>query len=256
MKESKFSPREAAELLDLQPQPVNDFPFPERYKYLAVAAYERGEIGDSDLAHYLRCDIVEAREIAAIDLVQPGSGFHGRAERVAARLRQVAAERDSLIGQGLVMPDAAIDACCLIDLLASGDAEAILRASGFTWHLPSAVQGEVQYRRQHDPAQPGKIVKVPVDLSGSISSGVLTVCDPQNQQELDRYTHYATLFRSDGEAMCLALAEQRGWVVADHRRTPGRGCGPAVPPQRPVRLNAGGSGVVRANLHRQRRPAA
>jgi predicted nucleic acid-binding protein len=36
---------------------------------------------------------------------------------------------------------------------------------------------------------------------------------------LDRFTHYATLFRSDGEAMCLALAEQRGWVVAtDDRR--------------------------------------
>ncbi len=31
------------------------------------------------------------------------------------------------------MPDAAIDACCLIDLLASGEAEAILRSSGFTW---------------------------------------------------------------------------------------------------------------------------
>jgi Zn-dependent peptidase ImmA (M78 family) len=68
LKESKFSPREAAELLDLQPQPVNDFPFPDRYKYLAVAAYERGDIGDSDLASYLRCDIVRAREIAAITL--------------------------------------------------------------------------------------------------------------------------------------------------------------------------------------------
>jgi len=68
LKESRFSPREAAELLDLQPKPVNDFPFPDRYKYLAVAAYERGEIGDSDLAHYLRCDIVEAREIAAATL--------------------------------------------------------------------------------------------------------------------------------------------------------------------------------------------
>jgi Zn-dependent peptidase ImmA (M78 family)/DNA-binding XRE family transcriptional regulator len=64
LKESKFSPREAADLLGLQPQPVNNFPFPERYKYLAVAAYERGEIGDSDLAYYLRCDIVDAREIA------------------------------------------------------------------------------------------------------------------------------------------------------------------------------------------------
>ncbi|MEX2121677.1 MAG: XRE family transcriptional regulator [Pirellulales bacterium] len=68
LQESKFSPREAAELLSLQSQPVNDEAFPERYKYLAVAAYERGEIGDSDLAHYLRCDIVRAREIAAITL--------------------------------------------------------------------------------------------------------------------------------------------------------------------------------------------
>jgi Zn-dependent peptidase ImmA (M78 family)/DNA-binding XRE family transcriptional regulator len=68
LRESKFSPREAAELLGLEPQPVNDFPFPERYKYLAVAAFERGEIGDSDLAHFLRCDIVEARAIATATL--------------------------------------------------------------------------------------------------------------------------------------------------------------------------------------------
>jgi hypothetical protein len=117
------------------------------------------------------------------------------------------------------MPDAAIDACCLIDLLASGDAEAILRASGFTWHLPKTVQSEVQYRRQYDSAKPGRIANVPVDLSGMISSGVLTVCDPQNQQELDQFTRYAAIFRSDGEAMCLALAQERKWVVAtDDRR--------------------------------------
>ncbi len=117
------------------------------------------------------------------------------------------------------MPDAVIDACCLIDLAASGNAEAILRASGYTWHLPSAVQGEVQYRRQHDPARPGKIVTVPADVSGLISSGALSVCDPENQQEKNLFTHYASLFRSDGESMCLALAEQRKWVVAtDDRR--------------------------------------
>jgi predicted nucleic acid-binding protein len=52
-----------------------------------------------------------------------------------------------------------------------------------------------------------------------IASGLLTVCHPQTQQELDRFTRYATTFRSDGEAMCLALAEERQWVVAtDDRR--------------------------------------
>jgi hypothetical protein len=116
------------------------------------------------------------------------------------------------------MPDAAIDACCVIDLLASGDAEVILRASGFTWHLPSAVQSEVQYCRQYDPAHPGKTLNVPADLSGRISSGVLTLCQPENQQELNRFTHYAAMFRSDGEAMCLAIAEQRKWVIATDDR--------------------------------------
>jgi hypothetical protein len=68
-------------------------------------------------------------------------------------------------------------------------------------------------------ARPGQVVTVPADLTGLIASGSLTVCGPQTQQELDRYTHYATLFHSDGEAMCLALAEQRGWLVAtDDRR--------------------------------------
>lgn len=117
------------------------------------------------------------------------------------------------------MADAAIDACCLIDLLASGNAEAILRSSGFTWQLPSAVQGEVQFVRQYDPARPGKTVKVPVDLSPMIASNLLKICSPQTQQELNQFTHFATMFRSDGEAMCLALAETRHWIIAtDDRR--------------------------------------
>ena len=65
LKESKFAPKQASEMLGLRPQPLNDQPFPERYQFLAVSAYERGEIGDSDLAHYLRCDIVSAREIVS-----------------------------------------------------------------------------------------------------------------------------------------------------------------------------------------------
>ena len=65
IKESKFAPRQAAQLLGLQPQSADDHAFPERYVFLAVNAYEKGEIGDADLAHYLRSDIVTAREIAA-----------------------------------------------------------------------------------------------------------------------------------------------------------------------------------------------
>lgn len=113
---------------------------------------------------------------------------------------------------------AVIDACCLIDLLASGQAEAILRAAGHVWHLPDAVRGEVQHIRQHDPAQPGSFLNVPADLTSFLASGLLTPCQPDNAQEQARFVHYATIFRSDGEAMCLALAESRGWVVATDDR--------------------------------------
>ena len=65
LKASRFAPRPAADLLGRQQQPANDYPFPDRYRYLAVQAYERGDLGDSDLAHFLRCDVATAREIVA-----------------------------------------------------------------------------------------------------------------------------------------------------------------------------------------------
>ena len=111
-----------------------------------------------------------------------------------------------------------IDACCLIDLLASGQAEAILQATGHAWHLPTSVQDEVQYVRQHDPDNPGGYKNVPTDLTPLVKSGLLTTCQPDDPQEQARYVHYATVFRSDGEAMCLALGECRGWVVATDDR--------------------------------------
>jgi hypothetical protein len=112
-----------------------------------------------------------------------------------------------------------IDACCLIDLIASGQAEAILRATGHAWHLPSAVQAEVKYVRQYTPEKPGSYQNIPMDLTPFVTSGLLAICQPDDAQEQALYVQYATMFRSDGEAMCLALAECRGWIVAtDDRR--------------------------------------
>ena len=116
------------------------------------------------------------------------------------------------------MPSATIDACCLIDLVASGHAQAILQAVGHAWHLPVAVQSEVQYVRQPDPVDPSKIILVPVDLDPLLGEGLLALCQPENQQESDLFTQYAVQFRSDGEAMCVALAESRGWFIATDDR--------------------------------------
>lgn len=113
---------------------------------------------------------------------------------------------------------ALIDACCLIDLLASGEAEAILRATGHAWHLPVAVQSEVKFVRQHDPENPGSYTNRPADLTPLVESSLLTVCQPDEPREEGRFVHLAKLFRSDGEAMCLALGECRKWIVATDDR--------------------------------------
>jgi Zn-dependent peptidase ImmA (M78 family)/transcriptional regulator with XRE-family HTH domain len=44
---------------ELSPEPA----YPERYKFLAVHAYERGELSEKELANYLRCDVWEARRV-------------------------------------------------------------------------------------------------------------------------------------------------------------------------------------------------
>jgi Zn-dependent peptidase ImmA (M78 family)/DNA-binding XRE family transcriptional regulator len=65
LKESGFAPRKAEARFGPPSHTIDDSIVPERYRNLAVHAYERGDLGDSDLAHYLRCDVVAAREIAS-----------------------------------------------------------------------------------------------------------------------------------------------------------------------------------------------
>ena len=62
LSESGFAPRKAETMLGLPSQPLDDDIVPERYKYLAVCAYERADLGETDLASYLRCDVATARE--------------------------------------------------------------------------------------------------------------------------------------------------------------------------------------------------
>jgi Zn-dependent peptidase ImmA (M78 family)/DNA-binding XRE family transcriptional regulator len=65
LKEEKLHVGKANEILELPSHHETNDPFPERYKYLAVHAYERGEISEGQLARFLRCedDPVRAREI-------------------------------------------------------------------------------------------------------------------------------------------------------------------------------------------------
>ena len=63
IKESAFAPRQAAMLLDLPAHRETSDYYPERYKYLAIHAFEQEKLSEEQLANFLRCDPVSAREI-------------------------------------------------------------------------------------------------------------------------------------------------------------------------------------------------
>lgn len=65
LKESGLAPQTAATLLELPSHPEANRPYPDRYLYLAVQAFEQGEISQGQLARFLRCDPVSARELVS-----------------------------------------------------------------------------------------------------------------------------------------------------------------------------------------------
>jgi Zn-dependent peptidase ImmA (M78 family)/transcriptional regulator with XRE-family HTH domain len=82
LKESKFPVREAKAELHLPPHPVNSDPYPERYKALAVYAYEQEKISEGQLARFVRCDRVTAREIVQEYLTSRDVNEEGQTEAV------------------------------------------------------------------------------------------------------------------------------------------------------------------------------
>ncbi len=63
LREEGIRVKEVEKMLDLSPRTETKDPYPERYKFLAIHAFERGEISEGQLARFLRCDRVTAREI-------------------------------------------------------------------------------------------------------------------------------------------------------------------------------------------------
>ena len=111
------------------------------------------------------------------------------------------------------MPAVILDACGTINLYASGRFIPILTALGQDWYLPAAVERESQTYRQPDPADPEKLVLVPIDLTPAIDGGVLRRCDCEDEREVELYVELAARIEDDGESMGLAIAKCRGWSV-------------------------------------------
>ena len=63
LREQGVPVRQAEEKLGLTTEDRPEPTFPERYRFLAVQAHERGELTEKELANYLRCDVWEARQL-------------------------------------------------------------------------------------------------------------------------------------------------------------------------------------------------
>lgn len=106
-----------------------------------------------------------------------------------------------------------LDACVLINLLASGEVEGILRAAARDSLICTAVESESIYLRTDDPKTPLEHI----ELSPLISSGLLAVCGIEGSKEAELYVDYASVL-DDGEAMSLAIAVSRALVLATDER--------------------------------------
>jgi predicted nucleic acid-binding protein len=106
-----------------------------------------------------------------------------------------------------------IDTCVLINLLASGGIEKILRCAANKSLICSAVEAESLFLRTDDPQKPRELIQ----LAPLIETNLLTTCRMENAEEEELYVNYAAAL-DDGEAMSIALALARGGSLATDDR--------------------------------------
>lgn len=113
------------------------------------------------------------------------------------------------------MSDTVVDTCCLVNLCAVGDLCGFLPSTGLRWHIPSAVAGEAI--RLCVPGDSEGPARRDVDLQDYLAAGVALRCHVETQAEIDLYVKLAVDL-DDGEAMGLAIAKSRGWILATDDR--------------------------------------
>lgn len=99
-----------------------------------------------------------------------------------------------------------LDACVLLNLLATKIAEDVLRAAAQTAFICVLVEAESLYLRNENDLNELE----PVDLKPLIEAGVLQLCDVESEEEEQLFVNLAGKL-DDGEAMSLAIALNRGW---------------------------------------------
>lgn len=123
------------------------------------------------------------------------------------------------------MTDIVVDACCLINLVASGSILPTSTEKGKkskkttfpgTLHVPEIVANEALYILQPDSDDPTSLIKTPIDLSASRQQRLFSDCDIRTE-ESSLFVQLAVRL-DDGEAAALAIAKNRSWTLATDDR--------------------------------------
>ena len=124
------------------------------------------------------------------------------------------------------MPDIVIDACCLINLVASGnilpattekESNSELTTFPFALHVPDIVATEALWILQPDPDDPTSLIRTPIDLSAAREQRILSDCAIAGDEESSLFVQLAVRL-DDGEAAALAIAKNRSWILATDDR--------------------------------------
>lgn len=111
-------------------------------------------------------------------------------------------------------PIVVLDACVLLNLLASDEAENIIASAADEYLICEAAAKEViQLRIADSEEETFEVIKTD-DL---IKKGILNICMLESSLEESLYVNYASQV-DDGEAMSIAIAEVRGYKLATDDR--------------------------------------
>jgi predicted nucleic acid-binding protein len=118
--------------------------------------------------------------------------------------------------QGASRVKVVLDTCCIINLGAAAELLKILPAIQYELWIPSIAAKEVIHIRQPEENNPAVQVERKIDLKPAVNASHLRICE-LDEVELSLFVQYAAELE-DGEAACIAVAKNRGWLLATDDR--------------------------------------
>ncbi|NER23089.1 MAG: hypothetical protein F6J96_20790 [Symploca sp. SIO1C2] len=104
-----------------------------------------------------------------------------------------------------------LDACCILNLCASGHLLAILKTIPAQVGIAQVVQKRelISLRRLED-----KENEEATQFEEAIAQGLLEVFDFKSEEEAETFVNYVFELKDDGESATCAIAVHRGWAIA------------------------------------------